>query len=399
VEDEAGVNGEGSGGRGICRGAFLDWILRRIAQDHAAEGALGDIEEGARMRGQAGMARRGAGGDVGPQGDPDAPKARKGAAVVRGGDAILGRDLRPWMADEARMSGEGSGRRERGSAFLERVLFRLTGAEIAEGALGDLEETPPSDPGGGTARRRQRTFERLCLVIAFGRERIACSLGERLRALTDTTLEEGISKMGAEAGKTGLWLLGRWILASAVGWAGGLAAAVALFLAVQALVGLDSDRFLAFAALACLGVGLGVAQSIVIGPLLARPRDWFWATLAGHVIAMIVLVVPWFRRYSGPEIVGNAAMLALIGAAIGATQWWVLRRRFHAAGVWAPATLLGFMSFLWVILNPVSDMARFVEEDSVAGAAASVLPGVVLVWLVWRERAGAAPDGAQASGA
>jgi hypothetical protein len=302
------------------------------------------------------------------------------------------------MADEARMSGEGSGRRERGSAFLERVLFGLTGAEIAEGALGDLEETPPSDPGGGTASCR-RTFELICLVIAFGRERIACSLGERLRALTDTTLEEGISKMGAEPGRTDLWLLGRWILASAAGWAGSLVAAVALFLAVQALAGLDSDRFLAFAALACLGAGLGVAQSLVIGPLLARPRDWFWATLAGHVIAMIVLIVPWFRRYSGPEIVGNAAMLALIGAAIGATQWRVLRRRFPTAGVWVPATSLGFVSFLWVILNPVSDMARFVVADSVAGAAASVLPGVVLVWLVWRERAGAAPGGAQASGA
>jgi hypothetical protein len=278
-------------------------------------------------------------------------------------------------------------------------VFRLTRAEIAEGALGDLEETPPSHPGGGRARRRQRTFELICLVIAFGRERIACSLSECLHALTDTTLEEGMSKLGAEARRTGLWLLGRWVLASAVGWAGGLAAAVALFLAVQALAGLDSDRFLAFAGLACLGAGLGLAQSMVIGPLLARPRDWFWATLAGHIIAMIVLIVPWFRRYSGPEIVGNSVMLAVIGVAIGGAQWWVLRRRFHAAGVWAPATSLGFLSFLWIIQNPVSDLARFVVVDAAAGAAASALPGVVLVWLVWRERAGAAPGGVQALGA
>jgi len=224
-------------------------------------------------------------------------------------------------------------------------------------------------------------------------------LSEWLRALAVSTQEEQeMGKPGAEAGSTGLWLLGRWMLASAVGWAAGLGAAVGLFLGVQALAGLNSDRLLAFAALACLGACLGMAQSIVIGPLLARPRDWLWATLAGHILAMIVLLLPWFRRFSGPEVIGNAAMLLLIGAVIGTMQWGVLRRRFPAAGVWAAATSIGFLSFLWVISNPVSDLARFVVVNAAAGAAASALPGIVLVWLVGRASMSAAPGGARASG-
>jgi len=207
-----------------------------------------------------------------------------------------------------------------------------------------------------------------------------------------------MGKPGVEAGRMGFWLLGRWMLACAVGWAAGLGAAVALFLGVQALASLNSDRFLAFAALACLGACLGIAQSIVIGPLLARRRDWLWATLAGHGLAMIVLLPPWFRRFSGPEVIGNAAMLLLIGAAIGVMQWGVLRRRYPAAGGWAAATSIGFLSFLWVISNPVSDLAGFVVANAAAGAAASALPGMVLVWLVGRERASAALGGARTSG-
>jgi ATP-dependent exoDNAse (exonuclease V) alpha subunit len=52
---------------------------------------------------------------------------------------------------------------------------------------------------------------------------------------------------------------------------------------------------------------------------------------------------------------------------------------------------------LWIVANPVSNLARFVLATSVMGAAASALPGIVLVWLVGRERAGAAPTGAAAS--
>lgn len=297
------------------------------------------------------------------------------------------------MEGEAGVSTDGAGepQPERGG-LLEAILRRLTRPEIAEGALGDLEEAHSSQPGGA-ASGPVRAFEPLGLVIAFGRERMASGL----RALVDPKVEEDMRKLRFEAGSAGLWLLGRWILASAVGWLAGLAVAVALFLAVQALVGLDSDRFLAFAALACLGACVGLAQSLVIGGLLAKPRDWFWATLAGHILAMIALLVPWFRRFSGPEIVGNTALLLLVGAAVGGAQWWVLRRRFHTAGVWVPATSLGYLTFLWVILNPVSDLTRFVLADAAMGAMASALPGFVLLWLAWREGTGAAPSGAAAS--
>jgi hypothetical protein len=301
------------------------------------------------------------------------------------------------VEDEAGVSTDGGREPQReGGGLLEAFLRRLTRPEIAEGALGDLEEAHSSQPGGGAAGAR-RAFERLRLVIAFGRERIGSGLSERLRTVVDSKAEEDMRKLGFEAGSLGLWLLGQWILASAVGWLAGLAAAVALFLAVQSLAGIDSDRFLAFAALPCLGASVGLAQSLVMGRWLARPRDWFWATLAGHILAMITLLVPWFRRFSGPEIVGNTAMLALIGAAIGGTQGWILRRRFPTAAVWVPATSLGFLSFLWIVANPVSNLARFVLATSVMGAAASALPGIVLVWLVGRERAGAAPTGAAAS--
>jgi hypothetical protein len=90
-------------------------------------------------------------------------------------------------------------------------------------------------------------------------------------------------------------------------------------------------------------------------------------------------------------------MLVLIGAAIGGVQWWVLRRRFHAAGVWVLATSLGYLSFLWVISNPVGDLTQFVLANGAMGAAATALPGVVLAWFVTQQTAGAKPSGAAAA--
>ena len=309
----------------------------------------------------------------------------------------MGRDERNRLEEATGVNASGPGADEAGrGGILERILGRLAPAEVVEGVLGDLEESRGERPARGAAARLRYGAEALHLMVSLAHERLGRflhdpgfgSLGERGEVL--------MSRMRNDGADGVLWLVGRWLLASLAGWAAGLAAAVLLSAAGEALVGLNSDRFLAFAALGCLGIGVGLAQSRVIGPLLPRPRNWVWATAAGHFAAMIALLVPWFRRFSGPAIVGNTAMLVLIGAVIGGMQWWILRRRFRGAGLWPLATALGFVSFVWIILNPVSTTVGFVLANAAMGVAANILPGALLAWFITQQALGATPNRAAA---
>lgn len=188
----------------------------------------------------------------------------------------------------------------------------------------------------------------------------------------------------------------RWILASALGWAGGLAAAVALTLAGQSIANLNPDRFLAFASLVCLGVTVGLAQSLVIGPFVGR-LAWVGATFAGHLLALIPLRIPRFPNFPGPEVYDNLVLLALVGAAIGGAQWMALRVRFRGAWIWPPVTALGYLGFLWVLANPTTQLSQFALVNAAIGAAGSILPGIVLAWLASRQPAGEPRSGAHAS--
>ncbi len=95
--------------------------------------------------------------------------------------------------------------------------------------------------------------------------------------------------------------------------------------------------------LPALGVGLGLGQWLVLRSLkVTRAEGWVLATPLGQ--ASVVVMMVGYQAYDSFGIVlwRNAAVAAIIAAAIGAAQWLVLRGTFRRAALWIPATMAGW---------------------------------------------------------
>jgi len=189
--------------------------------------------------------------------------------------------------------------------------------------------------------------------------------------------------MANEREPAGAWsLLAGWTLASLIGWAAGLAAGIVLTLVAGRLPGLNEDRVLAYATLAALGLTTGVAQGVVMRRYLPRPSRWVVATLAGYLLGLAVLAGGNAAGLWSAGLWDDLLLLGFVGAAIGACQWWILRRHYRRAGLWVPATAAGFLCFLWLVADPAHTLSALILRGAILGVLAAVLPGVVLVWLV-----------------
>lgn len=178
-------------------------------------------------------------------------------------------------------------------------------------------------------------------------------------------------------------LLASWILASAIGWAGGLAAGAMLTLVAERYLGLNGDRVLAYVTLPSLGLATGIAQWRVMLPYLARPARWVAATLVGYLLGLVPMAIgPILYRLLGTGLWDDVLLLSLLGAAIGTAQWWILRRHFDHTALWVLATAVGFQCLLWIIANPSHSLAEYVIRGAIVGALAAAVPGATLVWLV-----------------
>jgi hypothetical protein len=173
-----------------------------------------------------------------------------------------------------------------------------------------------------------------------------------------------------------------WILAGLAGWASGLAVGALLTEIGSSLLGLNEDRALAYAVLLALGLACGVAQSAVLRRYLPEPWRWIPVTLAGYLLAMGIVAVANGARLIATGLWANAVLLALIGAVLGIPQWLLLRRQFGGAGLWAPATAIGFLSFLWLVAHPAGSLSEFIGVGAMLGALAALPSGIVLAWLL-----------------
>ncbi len=183
----------------------------------------------------------------------------------------------------------------------------------------------------------------------------------------------------------GVWSLpARWTLASLIGWAAGLGAGFALTPVTGILPWLNEDRFLVYAILISLGLTLGIAQSVVLRHYLPRPARWVAATLAGYLLCLALIVGSNLARLGGTDVWGNMLLLGLFGTAIGTCQWWILRQHYRQVGLWVLASAVGFLCFMWIVINPTHSPVEFVARGTLVGALAAAVPGVVLVWLVRR---------------
>jgi hypothetical protein len=179
-----------------------------------------------------------------------------------------------------------------------------------------------------------------------------------------------------------LSLLAGWTFASAVGWAAGLAVGWLLTLVAAKLPWLNEDRFFAYATLISLGLTTGAAQWVVMRHYLSKPIRWVVGTLVGYLLCLVIFVGSNLARLGGEGVWDDVLLLGLLGTAIGAPQWWILRQHYRQAGLWILATAVGFLFFVCAIINPSHSPGELVVGGAIIGALAAAVPGLTLVYLV-----------------
>lgn len=186
--------------------------------------------------------------------------------------------------------------------------------------------------------------------------------------------------------REGLWL--RWILATALGGAGG---------GIALQVGWGKGRLLWLIALGILGLAIGLAQSLVLGRVLhhsGKPIritiQWTLSSLAGCVaggmaspIASVPLVLllmvalsvdyTWFYGPGG-YVLWTLAVL-LIALAVSVLQWLTLRTRFSSLRGWTWTSIAGWCAGLATGYGVAHIMGG---SDIVKGVVGGVIGGTVL---------------------
>ena len=188
-------------------------------------------------------------------------------------------------------------------------------------------------------------------------------------------------------------LLAGWILANLIGWTTGLLAAgiiSPMISRIQFPWPRDSDMDLAYVGLILLGVTIGVAQWTVLRHYLPRSVYWIAATMIGYLLGAIIFALANDDpvRLLRTEIVNNLVLFGLMGTAIGASQWWVLRQRYLNAGLWVLASAFGFLFFIMIVVYPAPSQAVLYLRSAIIGAFAAAFTGVWLVWIIRRPLAG-----------
>jgi len=145
----------------------------------------------------------------------------------------------------------------------------------------------------------------------------------------------------------------RWTLMSAAGLAVGLVAALLLGAPIGAVVG---AMLVTPILTGIVGAVLGTSQWLLLRRRLANARWWIPASAAGlglGLAAGVVLVEQTGRALTGGQVnvrmfsvpvrAGSMAVVGLVsGLALGAAQWWVLRRHSGMASRWFWASALAF---------------------------------------------------------
>jgi hypothetical protein len=176
----------------------------------------------------------------------------------------------------------------------------------------------------------------------------------------------------------GAFLL-QWILGNAVGWIVGMA----LFTSIGQFVELITQGPLLiiawgiFGALA--GAIVGVNQWIVLN-LFSVPRGeqwqrgWIAATVVGWSFSLMVVV-----GMAAGEALGFTVSGAVIGIAVGISQWFVLHKHLKRAEWWGIANTIAWMSGMALL-----DLMDRAVGFALAGLVAGLITGLWLIWLFQR---------------
>lgn len=127
------------------------------------------------------------------------------------------------------------------------------------------------------------------------------------------------------------------------------------YIYVNGVQHITEDYLAMYFLLPTMGLLTGAVQYAMLRRYLPRMGWWVAATLGGWLLGTLLAVL--FTRLPWMDAFNLAPLLLLMGAAIGFTQWLVLRRRLPAAGWWIAASLLGWG--VLALLTPGSSFDQF----------------------------------------
>jgi len=190
------------------------------------------------------------------------------------------------------------------------------------------------------------------------------------------------------------WALGfRWVLASMVGVALGLAVTMAIVLAVHTLVGgMAEDRV---PGRLFLSIGIGLMQWLVLRRRLRHAGWWVLASIAGWTASDALAWRMFWLIRDTLGVAANYEFLAFlqrlsIGTSLGLLQWLLLRRQFSPSGWWVMANVVG----LAVASLPLGkDLPSGLADAIAISVVTPALSGLVLVWLLRHSPSNACDSG------
>jgi hypothetical protein len=114
------------------------------------------------------------------------------------------------------------------------------------------------------------------------------------------------------------------------------------------------------------GFAVGVLEMRFLRQCLARPWTWAVATTFGFALGGLVASIP------TPEPSSQVINWGIAGGLTGTAQWFVLRRRVRASGLWVPTA-----AFTWALAGGGRYMSTQLLPDTVPISTVSVVAWVV----------------------
>jgi len=168
---------------------------------------------------------------------------------------------------------------------------------------------------------------------------------------------------------------GRWLLATFLGWVGGIILAIVLsYLIVNIFYPKETNLIVGLV----LGAVVGFAQMIAARRIVALTFRWVWGAAVGMGIPLLVAVIIdeiWFSASEASDMM--LVLVAVLGGAVaGFLQAPALRRHTPMAQWWVLASVVSW-GLAWLISAVIGE-AGFMLGGLVFGA----LSGAFLVWIV-----------------
>lgn len=134
------------------------------------------------------------------------------------------------------------------------------------------------------------------------------------------------------------------------------------------------------------GLIVGVAQWLVLRHHLPNAGRWIPASALGWILGSFVLatiygIIDPIVRIRPPWILSLVGMGTVYGAALGASQWLVLRGHTQHAGWWVFVSVVGG-AVSWAVVPPALIPFGDTLTNGAIWAVHGAVTGMALVWLL-----------------